>query len=69
MPTPPKAPSPADRRSRQDRAQKAAMQELESVAARRREQSEKLRRLRMSNDCASAQQFCQWRARNAKEAG
>lgn len=49
------------RRARQERAQAAALGELDSEAERKREQTRKLRKLRIETAAAAALRFKAWR--------
>lgn len=53
--------SPANRQERQERAQAAALYELEVEAEHRRQKSSKLRKLRMESEKKTAMQFKAWR--------
>ncbi|MEZ5892201.1 MAG: hypothetical protein R3C58_03530 [Parvularculaceae bacterium] len=50
-----------DRQAKQDRAQAAALQDLENQAARQREQTNKLRQLRLEKEQAESLRFKRWR--------
>ena len=53
--------SPANRQARQERAQAAALKEIEIEADRRREQTNKLRKLRIEREKTSANRFKSYR--------
>lgn len=50
-----------DRQARQERAQAAAMGELDAIAARKREQTKNLRKLRLQKEATDASSFKNWR--------
>lgn len=54
-----------DRQARQERAQAAAKSEQEALAAHKRMQSEKLRKLRLQKEAADASNFKNWREQNS----
>lgn len=51
----------ADRQARQERAQAAALKDLEIKADHQREQTNKLRKLRLEREKAMASRFKSWR--------
>jgi len=51
-----------DRQARQERAQAAAMNELEAQAEFQREKTDKLRDLRLAKEKVNASRFRSWRA-------
>ena len=54
-----------DRQIRQERAQAAAMNELEEQANFRREKTDKLRNLRLAKEKSDALRFKSWRSQHA----
>jgi len=50
-----------DRQARQERAQAAALRDIEAKAERRREQSSKLRKLRLDEEEEKSLRFKRWR--------
>ncbi|MEM8937252.1 MAG: hypothetical protein AAGC77_12670 [Pseudomonadota bacterium] len=54
-----------DRQARQERAQAAAMGELDAIAARKREQTNKLRKLRLKKEVTNASSFKDWREKKS----
>ncbi len=62
----PKSESLATRRAKQERAQAAAIEEIAIKAKKRREQSERLRQLRLANKNARAARFRAWRSHQEK---
>ena len=50
-----------DRQARQERAQAEALNKLEALAASKREQTDKLRKLRLQKDAANVSSFKNWR--------
>ena len=54
-----------DRQAKQERAQAAAMEELDVLAARKRAQTDELRKLRLKKDEANASKFKHWRAQHS----
>lgn len=65
MSTPPRGESPLSRQERQERAQAAALNDLEAKAEYRREKTDKLRRLRLAKEKADASRFKSWRDRQS----
>ncbi len=61
MTTPSRGKSPIDRQERRERAQKAALTELEAQAECQRENSDKLRKLRLEKTKGNALNFKSWR--------
>lgn len=61
--------SPANRQERQERAQAAALYELEVEAEHRRRKSNELRKLRMESEREAAMQFKAWREQKKATAG
>ncbi len=57
--------SVAFRRALQERAQAAALDELDAQAEHKREQTRKLRKLRKENEAAAASHFKRWRDRHS----
>lgn len=57
--------SPINRQERQERAQAAAMNELDAQAEYQREKSNKLRKLRVEKEKADALRFKSWREQQA----
>jgi len=62
-----KSKSPVSRQAERERAQAAAMNDVKIGADRRREQSEKLRKLRMESENEPAKLFLMWRERKLKK--
>lgn len=54
-----------DRQARQEHAQAAAMSELDALAAQKREQTDKLRKLRLQKEATDASSFKKWREQNS----
>ncbi|WDI31134.1 hypothetical protein PUV54_14355 [Hyphococcus flavus] len=57
----------ADRQARQQRAQEAAMRDLETEANFQREQTNKLRKLRLEKEKANASRFKMWRQKQSSD--
>ena len=57
--------SPMNRQARQERAQEAALNDLEAQAEYRREKTGKLRKLRLAKEKADASRFKSWRDRQS----
>lgn len=61
MSRPSRGDSPLNRQARHERAQAAAMNDLEAQAEYRRKKTDKLRKLRLAKDKADASRFKSWR--------
>lgn len=61
MGQPSRGQSPANRQARQEKAQAAAMNELEVLAETKRRHTKKLRELRLQKDETDASNFKRWR--------
>ncbi len=59
--------SPASRQAKQEQAQAAALDEIASEASRRREQTQKLRAMRLENEKQEGARFKSWRESQSRQ--